>query len=172
MISTVLLWVIVLLNLLLTFGLMRRTNAHASMPKMETLKVGQPAPDFTAQTLDGETVTLAQYAGRQLVMIFLSSTCAPCVEKLPELQAIAADGKHKNTTFVLVFKQSADEVSAFANQHLLTMPIWTAQPPNPLWQDYKVPGTPFYCAIDSRQKVALTDLLGADWKVTIQQWLN
>ncbi len=69
-ISSVLLWVMILLNLLLTLGLSRRLNAR--LPRMDFLKIGQPAPSFTAQTLQGETVTLSSYARRAVAFVFTS----------------------------------------------------------------------------------------------------
>ncbi len=35
------------------------------------LGVGQPAPDFTLPSIDGESVTLSQHRGRWVVLVFL-----------------------------------------------------------------------------------------------------
>src|SRR5688572_30668794 len=37
---------------------------------MSEIQVGQPAPDFTAQTDTGETVHLSDYRGKQVVLYF------------------------------------------------------------------------------------------------------
>ena len=83
--SVALLWVLVLFNLVLTLGLVRRANANAGPQPMEEegLEAGERAPDFTAETLDGEAVTLATYAGRDVAFLFMSPFCGPCREKLP-----------------------------------------------------------------------------------------
>ena len=36
-----------------------------------TLRAGQPAPDFTLLSVDGESVSLADYRGRWVVLVFL-----------------------------------------------------------------------------------------------------
>lgn len=79
-ISSILLWVVVLLNLLLTLGLARRIR-NAAFPVMESLKIGQKAPDFSALTLQGKTVTLADYAGHAAAFVFVSPDCKPCREE-------------------------------------------------------------------------------------------
>lgn len=45
-VSSVLLWVTVLLNIMLTLGLARRIRSV--FPKVDSLKVGQKAPNFSA----------------------------------------------------------------------------------------------------------------------------
>ena len=41
-----------------------------------SLRINAEAPNFTAQSLDGEVVTLESFAGRQLVLIFTSPRCS------------------------------------------------------------------------------------------------
>lgn len=172
-ISTILLWVIVLFNLLLTFGLIRRMNARSGMPAIETLEIGQPAPDFTAQTLDDDLVTLAQYTGQQLALIFISPTCKPCVEKLPDLEALAPKAKQHGVTLLLVYKANAKETRASVTEHGITLPILiSSKSEHSLWRNYKVGGTPFYCVLDASHKVVSTGLLGSEWDVLARDWLT
>ncbi len=35
------------------------------------VRAGQPAPDFSLPSADGETVSLAEYRGRWVVLVFL-----------------------------------------------------------------------------------------------------
>jgi peroxiredoxin len=35
------------------------------------ITVGAPAPDFTLPTVDGEAVSLGQYRGRWVILVFL-----------------------------------------------------------------------------------------------------
>jgi len=44
---------------------------------MTTLKAGDPAPDFTARTTDGKTVSLADFRGKKLVMYFYPKDDTP-----------------------------------------------------------------------------------------------
>jgi peroxiredoxin/signal peptidase I len=48
--------------------------------------VGQPAPAFTAETLDGETVTLANYARHSYALLCFAPTAPECRTLLPMLE--------------------------------------------------------------------------------------
>lgn len=100
-ISSILLWVMVLLNMLLTLGLARRIR-NAAFPLMESLKIGQKAPDFSAPTLQGKTMTLADYAGHPTAFVFISPHCTPCREELPHLRDLAPKAKGFGAELVLV----------------------------------------------------------------------
>lgn len=49
-------------------------------------QVGQIAPDFTVQTLDGRAYTLADHNGKPAIVFFMAYWCGSCV---PEAQALA-----------------------------------------------------------------------------------
>lgn len=55
-----------------------------------------PAPDLTGTTLDGDHVSLSDYAGKVVVLNVWASWCGPCRSEAPTLQAVseetAADG--------------------------------------------------------------------------------
>ena len=50
-------------------------------------KVGHPAPDFAALTLDGRQVRLSDYRGQPVWLNFWGSWCPPCRAEFPDLQA-------------------------------------------------------------------------------------
>jgi cytochrome c biogenesis protein CcmG/thiol:disulfide interchange protein DsbE len=50
-------------------------------------KIGDPAPNFTLQTLDGQTLSLSQYKGK-VVALGLFHICEPCRIQGTELQKV------------------------------------------------------------------------------------
>jgi thiol-disulfide isomerase/thioredoxin len=62
----------------------------------ENLPDGVPQPDApsndaltrTYVTFDGESRTLADYAGQALVVNFFSSWCTPCITEMPDFEAV------------------------------------------------------------------------------------
>ena len=57
-------------------------------------KVGDPAPNFTLQTIDGQTISLAQYKGK-VVVLGLFHICEPCLIQGTELQKVHSKDKVK-----------------------------------------------------------------------------
>ncbi len=51
--------------------------------------VGEPAPAFSVETLDGERVSLADLAGKAVVVNFWNTWCAPCRAEMPALRSFA-----------------------------------------------------------------------------------
>jgi cytochrome c biogenesis protein CcmG/thiol:disulfide interchange protein DsbE len=55
-----------------------------AQPRSELL--GDPAPDFTVITLDGEELTLESLAGKAVIVNFWNSWCIPCKQEEPALK--------------------------------------------------------------------------------------
>src|SRR5262245_7678076 len=52
------------------------------------LAVGKGAPGFTLPSVDGGDVSLAQFAGRKVLLILVQAGCGPCAEIVPELNRL------------------------------------------------------------------------------------
>jgi methylamine dehydrogenase accessory protein MauD len=57
------------------------------------LKPGTPAPDFTLPSAAGPDVSLREFAGRRVLLVFTQTGCGPCQAVLPELNRVQADGE-------------------------------------------------------------------------------
>jgi hypothetical protein len=57
------------------------------------LKPGKPAPDFTMPAAAGGEVSLRDFAGRRVFLVFTPSGCRPCHRILPELNKLHRGGE-------------------------------------------------------------------------------
>lgn len=63
-------------------------TAAAAPAPVETLALGQPAPDYTALSLEGAKVSLAEQRGHAVLVNLWATWCEPCRFELPELAAL------------------------------------------------------------------------------------
>ena len=178
LVNSILLWVVLLLNLVLTLGLIRRLNqGFAQMSAMHEeesgLDPGTPAPDFQAETLDGETVTLANYARQAVSFVFFSPTCGPCLEKLPTLNDLAPKAEKAGVQMVLVNTDGdKEEAEALVQKHGLKLPMILAPfDGNSFAEDYKAMMTPFFCLLNPEGEVEAAGGFGSKWEKLAQTWV-
>lgn len=147
----------VLLNMLWTLGLARRVrSAH---PVMDSLKIGQRAPAFSAPTLQGKTIALTDYVDRAIAFVFVSPHCEPCREELPHLRDLSAKARDYGVELVLVSDEGEETTRPFADGKVDTLTVLVApRNHNRFFSDYKVPGTPSFCLLDAQGKVKATGI--------------
>ncbi|MBN1679189.1 MAG: redoxin domain-containing protein [Anaerolineae bacterium] len=90
----------------------------------EGLDVGQRAPDFTARTLDGQTVSLSDFRGQTVLVNFWATWCGPCRDEMPDFQTLV-DTRGSDGFIVLAVdnQESASQVAAFVEEFGLTFPV-------------------------------------------------
>lgn len=169
--NLVLLWIVVLLNLLLTIALIRRFNrisTHLSaFGDMDIgLEKGSLAPDFQAETLTGETVTLADYTRKVVSFIFISPHCSPCLEKIPKLNALVAKAEQAGVELLLVNTDGDKaETAAFVEKHSVVLPVLIApSESNSFARDYKADATPSYCILNQDSYVEAAGVFEPNWE--------
>ncbi len=85
-------------------------------------KVGDPAPNFTLETLDGQTISLSQYKGK-VVVLGLFHICEPCMVQGTELQKVheAMQGKTVQVLGVNSAGNAKDKVKEFLHEFPVTV---------------------------------------------------
>jgi peroxiredoxin len=85
------------------------------------LKAGAPAPDFRLPRIDGGELSLEEYRGRRVLLVFSDPDCGPCDELAPRLQEVHV---HRPDLNVLVVGRREPEANrAKAAAMGLTYPI-------------------------------------------------
>lgn len=87
-------------------------------------QVGFAAPDFSLETLDGETVTLSDLRGQVVLVNFWATWCPPCRKEMPAIQQLYEQYQGQGFTVLAVdLQESKAEVATFTAQMGLTFPI-------------------------------------------------
>ena len=85
------------------------------------LKPGQPAPDFTLDDLQGQSVSLSDFKGQAVFLDFWASWCGPCIEDFPYLEQIKQQTRDQKVVFLSIsLDSSADEWRQAVDEHGLT----------------------------------------------------
>lgn len=85
------------------------------------LKAGAAAPDFRLPRLDGGELSLADFRGEQVLLVFSDPDCGPCDELAPHLQEIHAE--RSDLRVVLVSRRDTEVNRAKAAKLGLSFPI-------------------------------------------------
>ena len=72
--------------------------------------VGARAPNFTASTLDGETITLDELRGQPVILNFWATWCGYCRYQMPFLQAASEEKEHEMKFVGINIRENIDKV--------------------------------------------------------------
>jgi peroxiredoxin len=92
--------------------------------------LGDRAPDFTVQNLDGEDVfvKLSDYRGKIVMLNFWYTTCDPCLTEMPWIQAVSDNWSGEKDLVILTiadsYWDSIDNVNEFIEGEGYTFPVF------------------------------------------------
>jgi peroxiredoxin len=104
------------------------------------LEAGTPAPAFSLPAIEGEEISLADYRGRPVLLVFSDPDCGPCNELGPELAELArnqADG----LAVLMVSRGEIDANRRKTEEHGIDFPV-VIQPGWKLSKEYGIFATP------------------------------
>ncbi len=120
--------------------------------------VGDEAPDFTATTLAGESVTLSALRGGEVLLVLFSHECPDCKMLLDDMQAARAEFDELGLYVLLVARDGdSDEVAAYMSDNGYKFDVV----PDPLREIYNLYATtyvPRTYLIDSEGMVVYTTI--------------
>ena len=113
------------------------------------VREGVAAPDFTLTSLDGETMSLSDYAGQPVLVNFWASWCPPCRDEFPALvrayEAHAADGLE---ILGVTYNDQPDLARQFVEESEAEWPI-LSDPDHVAWDAFSPVGPPTSYFIDA-----------------------
>jgi len=159
--SYVLLWVAVLflgfllLGTLKALGLLRwrLEQVEATMPSRlgrSGLRPGKKAPDFTLPSVAGEPITLHQFTGRKVLLVFTQTGCSPCQKIVPELNRLQTND---DLQVLMVNNGQTEATRQWANDVRAKFPV-LVQNHFSLSKRFEIFATPFAFLIDEKGIIA------------------
>lgn len=123
------------------------------------LKAGTPAPDFTLPRLDGGELSLAEYRGRRVLLVFSAPSCGPCDQLAPRLEELS---RSTPDVQVLIVSKGEEEANrAKVAEQGLTFPVALQQQ----WEIsrlYAMFATPIGYLIDEQGIIAADVAVGVE----------
>lgn len=91
----------------------------------QVLTIDSPAPDFKLKDLHGQTVSLGSFQGKTVLINFWSTTCPPCVDEMPNFQALFNDWASRKDVALLAIDVGEDPatVKDFIQTNNYTFPV-------------------------------------------------
>lgn len=89
-------------------------------------QAGFLAPDFTLETLEGESITLSDLRGQVVLVNFWATWCPPCKAEMPAFEQAYTDYAAEGFVILAVNaiqQDSVDAIEAFRATNSLTFPI-------------------------------------------------
>jgi len=141
------------------FRFSNRSLARSKI-KRDGLKAGAPAPDFTLPRLDGQgELSLQDFRGRRVLLVFSSPSCGPCLELAPQLEKYHRE--HPEPEVVMISKGEPKENRAKVKEYNLTFPI-VLQPQWEVSRRYAIFATPVAYLIDEGAVIVRDVAVGTD----------
>jgi peroxiredoxin len=131
----------------------RLEQLEATMPSRlgrSGLKPGKKAPAFTLPKVSGGEISLQDFTGHKVLLVFMQPGCGPCHAVTPELNCLQDAGE---VQIVVVQNGDVETVRKWADEHRPRFPV-AVQERLSLSKCYEVFATPFAFLIDEHGVIA------------------
>lgn len=138
----------------------------SNLEAMKKAEVGNPAPNFSAPTPTGETMSLKDAMGKYTIIDFWASWCRPCRIENPNVVKVYNQYHDKGLNIISVSLDKADQKDKWLQAiiddkmdwyHVSNLQFWQ----DPIAQQYNVRSIPATFLLDENGIIIDKDLRGA-----------
>jgi len=158
--------------LVAVFGVVLATRKPASEQTVASPLISRPAPAIIGTTLTGQQVSLANYAGRFVLVNFFASWCTACQTEEKGLVGFAAKHRKAGDASVLgvIYDDTNSSAQAFLNRYGATYNA-AVDPKGRIALEYGVNGIPQSYLIAPNGTI-LTEIIGPVNQISLDQLIN
>ena len=159
--------IIVVILMLVGMGvivLLQTKNSSIDISDFSRVSAGNPAPDFTLSSIDGQTVSLADYRGKVVLLNIWATWCPPCVEEMPSMEKLHQTIDRESFKILAVSIDTSGEktVNPFMKKHKLTFTT-LIDTEGTIKKQYQTTGVPESFIIDKNGMIVEKVVGPADW---------
>lgn len=132
----------------------RKLKLENKLELIKKLAIGQPAPDFTINDIDGNKISLKDVDAKKTVLIFWASWCPHCDEIMPVINSFYGDGSNFNVIAISIDESEDDLRESVAESNY----NWTNIAEFKGWngdivEEYGIAATPTIFVLDENKKI-------------------
>ena len=87
-------------------------------------RVGEPAPNFQLEDLDGQSISISDLQGKPVLLNFWATWCSPCRAEMPYLQQIYEEWSGVGLEVLAInIGESPSLVTEFLQSYNLSLPV-------------------------------------------------
>jgi peroxiredoxin len=140
--------------------LLHSTAGHAAHAHEETEpagpKVGEPAPEIRLQDLEGKHVSLEDFRGEEVLVLFCSPGCGFCQDMMPDINEWEAAPPDGAPRLLVVSDETVEENKAMGISSPVVLDDTYA-----VWDAFDVSGTPSAVLVDAEGRIASRMVMGS-----------
>ncbi len=146
-----------------------------AISKLNSVEVGQKAPDFKAKTPEGQEVSLMQSLGAKVTIIdFWASWCRPCRVENPNMVALYNDYKDQGLAMIGVSLDKEGDNQAWKDAIAQDKLTWTHVSNLKFWNDpiavlYNVKSIPAVYILDAKGVIVAKNIRGAELRAKVAE---
>lgn len=91
--------------------------------RVGAIEIGQTAPDFTLEDLNGKAVKLSEFKGKVIMLDFFASWCPPCRQEIPDFVELQKSYGTDSFSTIGVSLTDLNDTKSFANNMGINYPI-------------------------------------------------
>jgi peroxiredoxin len=101
-------------------------SAEAAAAPAGEANIGFQAPDFSLSTVDGQSLSLSELRGKNVLLNYWVTWCIPCLEEMPVLEKLHREYQDQNLVILSVNginQDELDKVAATMGENSVTFPV-------------------------------------------------